>query len=102
MDNRMRKLRKKAGLTQAEAAQKVGIQKDQYGRIELGKSKGSRATLQKIAELFGTDVDYLTYNDEKSKELLALFKCFDDNEQDIILDQLKSTIKMLEKRENGF
>ena len=47
---RVRELRKKAGLTQEQLAEQLGIDQKHMSRIELGKSYPSLDRLSKIAE----------------------------------------------------
>ena len=96
MNARLRALRKQKGWTQEEAAALIGIKKDQYGKIETGKSKGSKETIAKLAELYGTSVEYITYSDERMTDLFELFQYFSDEEQDRILDNLR-WVKELKK-----
>jgi transcriptional regulator with XRE-family HTH domain len=55
----LRKLRKDAGFSQAEAAQKLGIGITAYSNYELGKRVPDTNMLQRMAELFNCTSDYL-------------------------------------------
>ena len=52
------RLRDRAGLTQAEAADVSGVPVDNLRRYESGKSGIDAATLKKIADAYGRPVDH--------------------------------------------
>ena len=54
---RIASLRKLAGYTQEELAQRAGIQRTHLGRIEAGKYAVNLETLQAIAEALGMTLD---------------------------------------------
>lgn len=58
---RIKEMRKKAGLTQAELAEKLGISPDGMSSIERGKNGVSVDLFGYIAEVLGSSVDYLAY-----------------------------------------
>ncbi len=60
LDKRIKRLRKKAGLTQEALAEKVNVSTTHIGLVETGKRRVSLKTLQKIASVL----------DMKVKELL--------------------------------
>ncbi|WP_346905939.1 helix-turn-helix domain-containing protein [Clostridium sp.] len=74
----LRQLRKKAGLTQAELAQKVDLSDSTIRMIELGNREGTKKNVAKIAEFFDVSVDYLEgresreESDDKLKKFLEL------------------------------
>jgi ribosome-binding protein aMBF1 (putative translation factor) len=49
-------LRERAGLTQAELAERTGIDQGDLSRIERGSTSPTARTLQRIAEALGADV----------------------------------------------
>lgn len=57
MGQRIASLRKLAGYTQEELAQRAGIQRTHLGRIEAGKYAVNLETLQAIAEALGMTLD---------------------------------------------
>jgi transcriptional regulator with XRE-family HTH domain len=69
-------LRKKARLTQAELANKLGFSDKAVSKWERGLSLPDAPTLKELADLFGVDVDYLfashVYDplDERSEQAL--------------------------------
>jgi len=46
--------RKKAGLTQAELAERMGAKQSQVARLEAGTTNPSRKTLERVAEATGS------------------------------------------------
>ena len=62
-------LRKDKGLTTVEVAKRLNISQGHYSHIENGERTINDDTAQRMAELFGTDVDEIR---QKSKELMEL------------------------------
>lgn len=56
---KLRLLRKKAGITQANLAKKLGISPSTVGMYEQGRREPDSAMLVKIADTFDVSVDYL-------------------------------------------
>ena len=56
---RIRKLRDKAGFSQAQLAKKTGLARATVNRIETGKTLPSLSTLRKLAEVFNLSVTEL-------------------------------------------
>jgi transcriptional regulator with XRE-family HTH domain len=56
---KLRELRDKRGLTQADAARQLGIAPTTYASYEQGKREPDDATKMNIAKLYGVTVDYL-------------------------------------------
>jgi len=52
-------LRKREGLTQAEVAIKLGVDRSTYAKYETGQSEPNFETVQILAEMFGVSVDFL-------------------------------------------
>jgi transcriptional regulator with XRE-family HTH domain len=88
---RLKNLRKKAGYSQKEFAELVGLHQVQYGRYERGDSRPYSETLTKIADALGVSTDYLLEGqtedaiiaDMKDKELLKLFTEIEKLEPDV-------------------
>lgn len=59
MGQRIASLRKLAGYTQEELAQRAGIQRTHLGRIEAGKYAVNLETLQAIAEALDMTLDII-------------------------------------------
>ncbi len=56
---RLKELRKAAGLTQQDMAEKLEIKQQSYARYENDKSEPSLETLVKIASVLDTSIEYL-------------------------------------------
>lgn len=67
---RIKELRTKKRLTQAELAMMVGLTYVQIGRYEIGKSEPTSNVLFKLAKALDTTSDYLI-NDDKNDEAVA-------------------------------
>ena len=52
-------LRKKAGLTQADVASKLGIDRSTYTKYETGQSEPSFEMVQRLSALFGVSIELL-------------------------------------------
>lgn len=65
---RLKKLRKDAGLTQVDVANKLGISQPAYASWERGIKKPTQDNLVKIAQILNTSVDYLVGNSDEKKE----------------------------------
>lgn len=76
--DRIRTLRKEAGLTQRETAEQIGVTYRTYQNYEAGASMPPTAVLAKLAAVLGTSMDLLTGNAEpaspttENAELTAL------------------------------
>lgn len=72
---RLRKQRKKMGLTQEEAAELLGISTTYYGEIERGNRKLSVPRVLTVYERMGLEPTYLLTGEQLSdKVLLEIFK----------------------------
>ena len=58
--DRIRLLRREAGLTQREAAEKIGVTYRTYQNYEAGASTPSGTILARLSALFGVSMDMLT------------------------------------------
>lgn len=56
---RLRELRKSAGITQRQIAARLNISQQSYARYESGTGEPNLETLAKIAEIFDVTADYL-------------------------------------------
>lgn len=57
--NIIKRLRSSAGLTQVELAEKLGVSRSTIGMYETGTRNPDSEMLEKIADLFNVDIDYL-------------------------------------------
>lgn len=60
LGERVRTLRREAGITQADLAARACLSRRTVARIEAGYSHANRSTLRLIAEALGVDTDELT------------------------------------------
>ena len=63
--NKLREIRKKAGLKTTEVAEIIGISQSMYSYIEIGRERLSYDIAVKLSELFKSSPDELFYNDFK-------------------------------------
>ena len=80
---KLKELRKKAGLTQVELADKLQIKRITYNKYEIGENLPNIPTIKKIAKFYNVSLDYLLENEtvnqidmsefsDEKKELLNL------------------------------
>lgn len=67
--NIFKRLRSASGLTQAEIAEKLGISRSTIGMYETGAREPDFETLEKIADFFNVDTDYLLGRTDKTTVL---------------------------------
>jgi transcriptional regulator with XRE-family HTH domain len=78
----IREWRKFKKLTQAELAEKIGVDPTQISRIESGKRNYDRPTLEAIASVLGCPVGFLlTVGPEEQDELQAVWSELSDRER---------------------
>lgn len=71
------KERKKLGLTQREAAEKIGITQSMLAMLENGSRMGTDETKIKVAKFYNKTIDFLFFDN-----LITKSNCeVDDNEQ---------------------
>lgn len=64
-----KRLRLASGLTQTEIAEKLGVSKSTISMYENGNREPDFDTLEKIADFFNVDIDYLLGRTEKTTAL---------------------------------
>lgn len=64
--NIFKQLRLSNGLTQAEISSKLGISRSTIGMYETGAREPDFKTLEKIADFFNVDIDYLLGRNHKN------------------------------------
>ena len=62
---RLKDLRKQAGLTQVNVAERLGVSQPAYASWERGIKKPTQENLVKIAQVLNVSVDYLVGNSEE-------------------------------------
>ncbi len=70
LSEKLKSLRKKAGLTQQQVADAVEIKRSAYAYYEIGKSSPKLAVMKKLAALYNVSVDELL-GEEQSSDLHA-------------------------------
>jgi len=104
---RLKTLRKEAGLTQVDVAEKLGISQPAYASWERGVKKPTQDNLVKIAQVLNVLVDYLVGNSDNTEDELdnieLLFrmnsKGLTDEEKEIFKKEL---IEFMEERKKAF
>lgn len=126
-DNIFKRLRLAAGLTQLEMAERLGVSKSTISMYENGNREPDFDTLERIADYFNVDIDYLLgrtdkttvlpetvskyyLNDEtadmaqkiyENKELRLLFSAAQDADPED-LQTVHSMLMALKKKERGY
>ena len=69
MKNRIRDLRKAAGMTMKQLGAIIGVAESTMSQYETGKREPDFETLLKLGEYFGVTVDYILGNDPVDPDL---------------------------------
>lgn len=104
---RLKDLRKQAGLTQVDVAERLGVSQPAYASWERGIKKPTQENLVKIAQVLSVSVDYLVGNSEENSDELdnieLLFrmnsKGLTDSEKAVFKKEL---IAFMEERKKAF
>jgi putative transcriptional regulator len=106
---RLKTLRKEAGLTQVDVAEKLGISQPAYASWERGVKKPTQENLVKLSKILYVSVDYLLGNTENKQtsdvleDIELLFrmnsKGLSNEEKEIFRKEL---IQFMEKRKKLF
>lgn len=104
---RLKTLRKEAGLTQVDVAEKLGISQPAYASWERGVKKPTQENLVKIAHILDVSIDYLVGNSvEKSDELGNIELLFRMNSKGLTEEEKeifkKELIEFMEERKLAF
>lgn len=106
---RLKKLRKDAGLTQVDVAEKLGISQPAYASWERGIKKPTQENLVKLSKILYVSVDYLLGNTE-NKQTSDVFEdielLFRLNSKDLTDEEKavfkKELIEFMEERKKQF
>lgn len=79
--NIFKQLRLSSGLTQAEMSKKIGISRSTIGMYETGAREPDFETLEKIADFFNVDTDYLLGRTNKTMILPETLGKYYTNEE---------------------
>lgn len=101
-DNIYKKLRVQVGLSQKEVSEKLSLNRNSISAWECGRSTPDQSILPKIAELYGTTVDYLLTGKEelpviKNAPIQDIF----DSLSDLGKRQVIQTLELVVQLENG-
>ena len=104
---RLKSLRKQAGLTQVDVAEELGISQPAYASWERGVKKPTQENLVKIAQILNVSVDYLVGNsEEKADELDNIEFLFRMNSKGLTKEEKeifkKELIDFMEERKKFF
>lgn len=106
---RLKKLRKDAGLTQVDVAEKLGISQPAYASWERGIKKPTQENLVKLSKILYVSVDYLlgnTENKQTSDVLENIELLFRRNSSKLTNEDKKifrrEIIDFMEKRKKDF
>ena len=92
---RFQKYRRRVGLSQKEAAEKIGINNYQLGNYETNRSEPSIAILKKMAALYNVSIDTLVGFNKLTKNAYSL-----DEGPKIDVDELKALLDEIAKKSN--
>lgn len=73
-NNRIKELRKQAGLTQKQIGGFLSIDQSMVAKLESGERKMTTVQLSKLANLFSCSEDYLLGTSSKSEEMNFAFR----------------------------
>jgi transcriptional regulator with XRE-family HTH domain len=104
LSDRIILLRKQAGLTQIELADKINVSKSQYIRYETKDVQPPANIINKLADALGTTVDFLISGDKNEKakaslkntELIQRFKDVDnlpEEEQGVLIKIISAYVR---------
>ena len=100
---RIRDLRTKAGMTQENISEKIGITKNAYQKIERGANGAKIDTLVELAEVFNVSLDYIVCG-KQSQTVESMISGLSENQQAFILATVSAMIKnseLLKDREHN-
>lgn len=90
---KIRTLRKERHLTQAELAQRIGVQQSDLCRMENGEYKVSLETLFKILGVFGIEIGDFFHDhgapltpEARDREMIQMFRRLDDPDRDEVME----------------
>lgn len=96
LGNRLKSLRSRKNMTQAELAEKIDVARTTYAMYEQNKREPDNETLQRIADYFDVSIDYLLgRTDNKHPGTLYTATLSEKDEKDIAkrLEQIKKDVE---------
>lgn len=96
MGRRLRAARESCGLTQEDVARRLGVSRPTVAQIELGNRAVTTIELDKLAYLFGRDIqEFLAEDFEEEDALAVLFRAEPEiAHQEDVADRLRSCIAL--------
>lgn len=108
---RLRALRKQAGLTQQTVATRLNIHRTAYTKYETSGVTPDQQGLIKLAQIFGVTVDYLVGREDEpvavaqsedgaiplsllEQQLLQTFRQMSPTEQQVLVQQAQRTLRL--------
>lgn len=109
MHSRLKAVREALGLSQREFGEKLGVSRDVISNLEYNRVRPKDLLLKHICQLYSVNGEWLqTGNGEmfidnnmlnkKLEEAVAIFKDLQPEFQDYVLEQIKTLIKLQEKK----
>lgn len=92
--NRIKEIRISSNLSQEEFGEKLGLTRQSISALETGKNSLTIETIDKLHEIFKTDVNYLLYGEiyENSNEIEEIKNEYNNNNKNIIKKIYKDKI----------
>lgn len=75
----IRTIRENLGITQAEAARRLGLSRQSYSNYELGKRQADYEMLLKMSEMFGVTIEELLGRTSRAAESTNISAVYSDN-----------------------
>lgn len=88
---KLKNSRIKVGLTQSEAAERMGIHRNSLLNYEKGRREPNAKLINRFAQLYGVDVDWLSQSEDAfapvaSNAFLDKYELLSDNQKRIIAE----------------
>lgn len=102
--DRIKKLRSKRGITQAEMSKRLGMAQNNYGKLERGITEMTVKRLLDIADILDVTLDDIFYSDrvsETSEKYIRYLEVLIEN-RDFFVDTFHKRIVELTNEVNGF
>ncbi|MCB1937407.1 MAG: helix-turn-helix transcriptional regulator [Nitrosomonas sp.] len=101
--NRLRSAREMAGLSQGQAAKRLGMHRPTISEIEAGRRNVKSDELLKLANLYGVEITWITegkVNEDKIDQSILAAARELSSMKDEDIEALINTIKMIKASEN--
>ena len=96
--DKLKELRRKSGLSQAELAKTLGIPQTTYSNYETGRGSPPLPTLKKLAEFYGVTADSILGEiGEEEQRIAAQIQALPPKEREAV----KTILDVLTTRTNG-